>query len=363
MRDAGDDDVLAQLAHQLEPLLVERRDRVGTLLVHGAQDLLGERLELVVLRDGLGLAADAEDRADGAVDDRADEALGRRAVGSLAGRRHALLAQERAGGVEVATRLLQGTLAVHHPRARRVAQLLDQRCADLGHADASPSSSAATATGSSASAAAAASGSAAASASVGSLGRRRCLGVGGSLGGRRPRERRLGAAASPRPRRGAAGAANSFAETLLWPAAMPSAIARTIERARADRVVVARDHEVGLVGIAVRVDERDHGQVQALRLPDGERLLLQVDDEDRVRLAAHVGYAAEVRLELLELGLHRDPLLRRQQLELAVVFRRRRSWRYAIRSEIVRQFVSRPPSQRFDTNGMPTRSASVRTAS
>ena len=30
-------------------------------------------------------------------------------------------------------------------------------------------------------------------------------------------------------------------------------------------------------------------------------------------------------------------------------FRRRRSWRYAMRSEIVRQFVSRPPSQRWFT--------------
>ena len=120
------------------------------------------------------------------------------------------------------------------------------------------------------------------------------------------------------------------------------------ERARADGVVVARDHELGLVGVAVRIDECDHRQVQALRLADGERLLLQVDDEDRVRLALHVGDAAEVRLELLELGLHRDPLLGRQQGELPVVFRRRRSWRYAIRSEIVRQLVSRPPSQRFD---------------
>ena len=91
------------------------------------------------------------------------------------------------------------------------------------------------------------------------------------------------------------------------------------ERARADRVVVARDHEVGLVGIAVRVDERDHRQVQALRLADGERFLLEVDDEDRVGLTLHVGDAAEVRLELLELGLHRDALLRRQQGELAVI--------------------------------------------
>ena len=45
------------------------------------------------------------------------------------------------------------------------------------------------------------------------------------------------------------------------------------------------------------------------------------------------------------------------------VFRRRSSCRCAIRSVIVRQFVSRPPSQRFATYGMPTRPASWETAS
>ena len=94
------------------------------------------------------------------------------------------------------------------------------------------------------------------------------------------------------------------------------------ERARADRVVVARDHVLGLVRIAVRVDERDHRQAEALRLAHGELLLAQVDDEDRVGLAAHVGDTAEVRLELLELGLHRDALLGRQQVELRLGLQR-----------------------------------------
>ena len=91
------------------------------------------------------------------------------------------------------------------------------------------------------------------------------------------------------------------------------------QAARADRVVVARDHEVGLVRVAVRVHERDHRHPEPPRLAHRELLLAQVDDEDRVRLLAHVGDAAEVRLELLELVLHRDPLLGRQQLELALV--------------------------------------------
>ena len=83
-------------------LLVERLDRADTVRLHRAQDTLGERLELLVLRHGLGLAADADDRADATVDDHADEALGRLPVGPLAGLSHSLLAQQRAGGIEVA---------------------------------------------------------------------------------------------------------------------------------------------------------------------------------------------------------------------------------------------------------------------
>src|SRR5579862_4642722 len=88
------------------------------------------------------------------------------------------------------------------------------------------------------------------------------------------------------------------------------------QRARADGVVVAGDDVLGLIGIGVRVDERDHGQPETARLAHRELLLLQVDDEDGIRLAAHVG-AAEVRLELLELAGHSDALLRRQEVELA----------------------------------------------
>ena len=56
------------------------------------------------------------------------------AIGPLAGLRHALLAQQRAGGVEVAVRLLERSLAIHHARARELAELLDEACTDLGHA-------------------------------------------------------------------------------------------------------------------------------------------------------------------------------------------------------------------------------------
>ena len=91
------------------------------------------------------------------------------------------------------------------------------------------------------------------------------------------------------------------------------------QAARADRVVVARNDEVGLVRVAVRVDERDDRDAEPARLADGELLLPEIDDEDGVRLPAQVGDAAEIRLELLELGEQGDPLLRGQQLELALV--------------------------------------------
>ena len=90
------------------------------------------------------------------------------------------------------------------------------------------------------------------------------------------------------------------------------------EVARPDRVVVAGDDVLRLVRIGVRVDEADDGHAEPMRLANRELLLLQVEDEDGVRLALHVRDAAEVRLELLEVGLHREPLLRRQQLELPV---------------------------------------------
>ena len=78
--------------------------------------------------------------------------------------------------------------------------------------------------------------------------------------------------------------------------------------------------------------------------------LLQVDDEDGVGQPLHVGDAAEVGLELLELAL--AWCIRSfvgSSSSWPSSFWRRSSWRRAIRLEIVRQLVSRPPSQRWVT--------------
>src|SRR5262249_34712154 len=95
--------------------------------------LLAERLELLVLRDRLGLAADGDHRAAGVVVSEAvtDESLRRRAVCALRGVRHALLAQQDDGRLHVSLRLLQRALAVHHPGTGLFAELADELSRDL----------------------------------------------------------------------------------------------------------------------------------------------------------------------------------------------------------------------------------------
>src|SRR5581483_9744169 len=60
---ADDLDVLAEAAGELDPALLEDVERVLAAVVHLAQDVLGELAEVLVLRDGLGLAPDRDDRA------------------------------------------------------------------------------------------------------------------------------------------------------------------------------------------------------------------------------------------------------------------------------------------------------------
>ena len=88
--------------------------------------------------------------------------------------------------------------------------------------------------------------------------------------------------------------------------------------AGADRVVVARHDEVDAVGVAVRVDQADDRDAQALGLAHGDRLGLEVDDEAGVRRALHVLDAAQVEPQLGEVGLCGHALARRQQLELTL---------------------------------------------
>ena len=101
----------------------------------------------------------------------------------------------------------------------------------------------------------------------------------------------------------AAGALLLLAEAARGPRAITSPIACVMIVAGADRVVVARDHVVDAVRVAVRVDQADDRDPQALGLAHGDRLGLEVDHEQRVGHALHVLDAAEVRPQLLEVGL------------------------------------------------------------
>ena len=120
--------------------------------------------------------------------------------------------------------------------------------------------------------------------------------------------------------------------------------------AGADRVVVAGDHVVDRRRVAVGVDQADDRDPQAGRLAHRDLLGFEVGDEDGVGQAVHVADAAEVVLELRQLGLHAHPLLGRQQLEFALLLPAR-SARAGGRSaaEIVLKLVSSPPSQRWLT--------------
>ena len=103
---ADDDDVLAELRDQLDPLLLEALDCGRAVGLNRSQDSLRERLELVVLRDGLRLTADSGYRACAPVQNEPDEAFRRGASRSLARRGHPALAQEESCTLEVAARLL-----------------------------------------------------------------------------------------------------------------------------------------------------------------------------------------------------------------------------------------------------------------
>src|SRR6476659_1317148 len=89
--------------------------------------------------------------------------------------------------------------------------------------------------------------------------------------------------------------------------------------AGSDRVVVPRNGVVDRHRVDVRVDQADDRDSQALGLAHRDRLGLQIDDQRRLRQALHPAYAAQIVLQLLELGLAGHALLGGQQVELALV--------------------------------------------
>ena len=88
---------------------------------------------MLLVSDEVGLGVDLDRRAPPARDGDADKALGGGASGLLGGGRKPLGAQPVDRGFHVAAGLAERLLAVHHPGARAVAQLLDGGSGDLRH--------------------------------------------------------------------------------------------------------------------------------------------------------------------------------------------------------------------------------------
>ena len=96
----------------------------GAPVEHFGQ-LIGERVELRRLGDEVGLAVELEqDRFPGGNMAGDHRALGGDAARPLGRGGQTLLAEEFDGSLHVARRGLQGRLAVHHARARLLAQFL-----------------------------------------------------------------------------------------------------------------------------------------------------------------------------------------------------------------------------------------------
>src|SRR6266540_1399694 len=99
------------------------------------RDVLHERLEPLGARDEVRLAVHLDEHPDLAahVDVARDGALGRGARRLLRGGGEPLLAEQLLGLHEVAARLCEHLLAVHHPRPGLLPELLHELRADLGH--------------------------------------------------------------------------------------------------------------------------------------------------------------------------------------------------------------------------------------
>src|SRR5712664_1850053 len=338
---AGDD----LLQHRLRLALLEQLRAVDALLLredalgnvftaqpariapgdlHG--DVLHQRLELLVAGREVRLAVDLDQHADLAaqVDVRPHRALCGAAAGLLPRRGQALLPQPGDRLLDVAARLQQGLLAVHHPRAGLLAQVLHHRRCHFRHCELLLGLLFA----------AFGRGLAAAQRRL-VLHDRTRSGLRFGAHHRAP----LATAASARPSAAAIAPAAPLGRTvavlallafgLLRLAGMVGLVARLALDGRvrdlaaeqpdgADGVVVARDDVVDALGIAVGVDQRNDGDAEARRLVDGDVLLLRIDHEEAAGKPCHLLDSAQVLLQLLHFVLEQRHFLLGQLLEGAV---------------------------------------------
>ena len=241
---------------------------------------LDEGLEAVVAGDEVGLGVHLDHRRAAGRGDDAHQALGRDAAGLLRRGGEALGAQPVDRGLHVAAGLGQRALAVHHARAGLLAQVLHQGGGDLGHRSISVPPAAGQALAASA----------------------------GDLDLRHGFRRQVLDRAQILARGGHLGA-----DAVQHRARHQVAV----QRDGADRVVVAGHREGHAGGIGVAVQDRDHRDVQLVRLLDRELLLVRVDDEQDVRQAAHLLDAAQRALQLVAVAGDLEHLLLGEALDVA----------------------------------------------
>ena len=137
-------DVLPDPGHELPALIIdggaavepegaERLDPAGLVRQHEPRDLTGEPLELFLARDEVGLAVDLHHGAAGAVARDRDQPFRRGAPGLAVRRGEPALAHRLHRRVEVAARLHQRLLAIHHPGPGPLPERLDLRRTHPGH--------------------------------------------------------------------------------------------------------------------------------------------------------------------------------------------------------------------------------------
>src|SRR5438067_7227467 len=289
------------------------------------RDILDQRLELLVAGREVGLAVHLDEHADlsAQMDVGADRAFGGAAPRLLPGGGEALLPQPGDRLVDVAGRLDQRLLAVHHPRAGLLAQVLDHRRSHFCHCDLLLRLRFAV--------------------------RRRLAAAQGRLVLHDRTRCRLRVGPHHRAAIDAATSASSAAAAIAPSATLGRGVAilaffrlrlrgltgvvRLVARLAldggirdlaaeqpdgADGVVVAGDHVVDALGVAIGVDQRDDGDAEPGRFVDGDVLLLRVDHEEAAGKPRHLLDAAEVLLQLLHLVLEERDLLLGQLLEGAV---------------------------------------------
>src|SRR5512132_1565184 len=317
----------------------------------GARDVerqvLGELLELVRVGDEVRLAVDLHHRTDGVVevDVGLDEPLVRRATRPTGGGREPLRPQDLLCLVEIAVRLLERLLALHHAGARAITELLHHPRVDLGHPR-QPSFGSASEPGTESGtigsdSAAAGAGSGAGTGSGVGAGAAVGFGAGAGSGSISGPVARVTTASRPscRPSARASAIRRVTSETDRIASSLPGITKSTssgsqfVSTIAMTEIPSLRASLTAMCSFLVSITKIASGSRSRLCMPP--RLRSSFSFSWRRRIASRLGRKSNAPVRSIS----------------------RSSRRRSRRRETVWKFVSIPPSQRVVTNGIPTRAA------